>query len=74
MITWFQGDCFELLATDDEKSENAVEALSAIVGEYGVIFASPPWGGQSNGIWSRINRLIENQVQATSPKKSSIST
>jgi len=54
MITWFQGDCFELLATDDEKSENAVEALSAIVGEYGIIFASPPWGGQCDGI------LIEN--------------
>jgi tRNA G37 N-methylase Trm5 len=33
-ITWFEGDCFEIIKTQ----------LKAL-GEYCVIFASPPWGG-----------------------------
>ncbi|KIW29991.1 uncharacterized protein PV07_05772 [Cladophialophora immunda] len=44
-ITWFQGDCFEILGLDESKKGNTVEALKAIAGSYGVIFASPPWGG-----------------------------
>ena len=45
-ITWFQGDCFEILDVDDEKKENAVWQLKTVLGMHGVIFASPPWGGQ----------------------------
>lgn len=33
-ITWFQGDCFEVL-------KNELKALAP----YSVVFASPPWGG-----------------------------
>jgi trimethylguanosine synthase len=41
-ITWFLGDCFELLGT----GKNAVEGLRELVAEYGIIFGSPPWGGK----------------------------
>lgn len=41
-ITWFLGDCFELLGTGDK----AVGGLRELVSEYGVIFGSPPWGGK----------------------------
>ncbi|KAI4200203.1 MAG: hypothetical protein LQ346_002437, partial [Caloplaca aetnensis] len=34
MISWFHGDCFEILKNE----------LSPL-GQYSVIFASPPWGG-----------------------------
>ncbi|KIW99059.1 uncharacterized protein Z519_00722 [Cladophialophora bantiana CBS 173.52] len=44
-ITWFHGDCFEILGLDESKKANTVEALKAIAANYGVIFASPPWGG-----------------------------
>src|SRR6266498_4633200 len=33
-ITWFEGDCFEIIKTQLKD-----------LGEYCVIFASPPWGG-----------------------------
>ena len=47
-ITWFQGDCFEVLGCDDQKrsQEHTVDALAKIIREYGVVFASPPWGGK----------------------------
>ena len=44
-ITWFHGDCFELLGCDEVQSQNAVSALKTVVEMYGVLFASPPWGG-----------------------------
>ena len=50
-ITWFLGDCFELLGLLDgggggEGEEGgAVEVLRTVVGGYGVLFGSPPWGG-----------------------------
>jgi tRNA G37 N-methylase Trm5 len=34
-ITWFEGDCFEIL-------KNQLKDLAP----YGVVFASPPWGGK----------------------------
>jgi trimethylguanosine synthase len=43
-ITWFHGDCFELLGT----GKNAVKGLRELVAEYGVIFGSPPWGGKES--------------------------
>lgn len=52
-ITWFHGDCFEVLGLDESKKENAVEALKAIATQYGVIFASPPWGGSSRLSFTR---------------------
>ena len=44
-ITWFHGDCFEMLGCDEDRKENKVDALSVVIGTYGVLFASPPWGG-----------------------------
>jgi trimethylguanosine synthase len=44
-ITWFHGDCFEILGAMDGRTEKTVDALKAIAGQFGVIFASPPWGG-----------------------------
>jgi len=34
-ISWYEGDCFEIIRHE------LVE-----MGEYGVVFASPPWGGR----------------------------
>ncbi len=44
-ITWFHGDCFEILGAMDGRTEKTVDALKAIAGQFGIIFASPPWGG-----------------------------
>ncbi|KAJ9640761.1 putative diacylglycerol O-acyltransferase tgs1 [Knufia peltigerae] len=46
-ITWFHGDCFEILGAMEGRTEKTVDALKAIVGQFGLIFASPPWGGPS---------------------------
>lgn len=40
-ITWFLGDCFELLGD----GKGAVDGLRELVSEFGIIFGSPPWGG-----------------------------
>lgn len=46
-ITFFHGDCFELLGLDKDKGgEHAVKVLRDVVRTFGVIFASPPWGGK----------------------------
>lgn len=69
-ITWFLGDCFELLGP----GEKAVSGLRELVAEYGIIFASPPWGG--NDISNRYVRALnanELQDQATSWTRSSTS-
>lgn len=36
-ITWFQGDCFDVLASQT--------GLQVLAKEYSVVFCSPPWGG-----------------------------
>jgi trimethylguanosine synthase len=41
-ITWFLGDCFELLG----EGEKSMPQLRELVSGYGVIFGSPPWGGK----------------------------
>ena len=45
-ITWFCGDCFEILGLVEDTAENAVWELQLIIRMHGVIFASPPWGGE----------------------------
>ncbi len=35
-ISWYQGDCFDIIRKD-----------LADLGEHGIIFASPPWGGKN---------------------------
>ena len=35
-ISWYSGDCFQIL-----------KAELAPLGQYSVVFASPPWGGKS---------------------------
>lgn len=46
-ITWFQGDCFELLGVDETLDKGKeVSVLRQMVGSHGIIFASPPWGGK----------------------------
>ena len=42
-ISWFLGDCFEIFASEGSKS---VPGLRQLVEGYGMIFASPPWGGK----------------------------
>ncbi|RMD44013.1 hypothetical protein DV735_g1134, partial [Chaetothyriales sp. CBS 134920] len=41
LITFFQGDCFEILGDGEGK----VEVLKQVLDRFGLIFASPPWGG-----------------------------
>lgn len=36
-ISWYEGDCFKI-----------IEKELADMGEYSVVFASPPWGGMCN--------------------------
>lgn len=45
-ITWFCGDCFEILGLNEDTTENVVWELQLIIRMHGVIFASPPWGGE----------------------------
>jgi trimethylguanosine synthase len=47
-ITWFEGDCFEILGLAGGQNEKAVPALRSVIEQYGVMFASPPWGGKSS--------------------------
>lgn len=55
-ITWFHGDCFELLGVVDTNPAATVGALKAIASQYGIIFASPPWGGKStSAMWHSLN-------------------
>ena len=35
-ISWYEGDCFEIIKNE-----------LADMGEYAVVFASPPWGGMN---------------------------
>ena len=44
-ITFFHGDCFEILGLDDERSGKKINDLVAVIRKAGIIFASPPWGG-----------------------------
>lgn len=57
-ITWFLGDCFELLGTGEE----AVSGLRELVAEYGIIFGSPPWGG-NNILDHYMKALTANDIQ-----------
>ncbi|RMZ83294.1 hypothetical protein DV738_g1346, partial [Chaetothyriales sp. CBS 135597] len=41
LITFFEGDCFEILGDGEGK----VEVLKQVLDRFGLIFASPPWGG-----------------------------
>jgi trimethylguanosine synthase len=45
-ITWLKGDCFQLLGLDGSDSDMA-RTWRTMVSTYGVVFASPPWGGGS---------------------------
>lgn len=48
-ITWFCGDCFEVLGLKEpgeSGTDDGLWQLKAVMGAYGVIFASPPWGGK----------------------------
>lgn len=51
-ITWFEGDCFEILGLQNGSNEKEVPALKAVIEQYGVVFASPPWGGKSSALCS----------------------
>ncbi|ETN39169.1 uncharacterized protein HMPREF1541_05392 [Cyphellophora europaea CBS 101466] len=42
-ITWFEGDCFEILGLKQGKENDT--PLATLIQRHGVIFASPPWGG-----------------------------
>lgn len=57
-ITFFHGDCFELLGLDDGKSGKAVPELIALIQKAGIIFGSPPWGGTCHPKWSGLNILL----------------
>jgi trimethylguanosine synthase len=50
-ITWFEGDCFEIV-------KNQLKD----VGDYSVIFASPPWGGPYVKLGSKMGMLTCNRA------------
>jgi trimethylguanosine synthase len=43
-ITWFEGDCFEILGLTNGKED--ATPLATLIKRHGVMFASPPWGGR----------------------------
>lgn len=45
-ITFFHGDCFELLGLKED-APGKIESLAQVISKAGIIFASPPWGGKS---------------------------
>ena len=45
-ITWLHGDCFEILGLAGSNDVDATDTLRKIASNFGVIFASPPWGGE----------------------------
>jgi len=45
-ITFFHGDCFEILGLDENKQSGKIESLAQVVSKAGIIFGSPPWGGK----------------------------
>ncbi len=57
-ITWFEGDCFELLGLEKTEPSKEVGVLEAVIEQYGVIFASPPWGGKLEIKQSTLRLLI----------------
>lgn len=44
-ITFFLGDCFDILGLNGHKPGVTIDSLAEIVKKAGIIFASPPWGG-----------------------------
>lgn len=46
-ITFFHGDCFDILGLNGVKPGVTVDVLSKVISQAGIIFASPPWGGES---------------------------
>ena len=49
-ITFFHGDCFQILGLDENAKEKTVEGIKELVQGFGVLFASPPWGGVSKSL------------------------
>lgn len=45
-ITFFHGDCFDILGLNGHKEGITVDVLAKVIGQAGIIFASPPWGGE----------------------------
>lgn len=46
-ISFFHGDCFELLGVDDSLDQSkVVKELTQVISAFGILFASPPWGGK----------------------------
>jgi trimethylguanosine synthase len=45
-ITWLKGDCFKLLGLDGSDMDEQARSFHTLASKLGVIFASPPWGGQ----------------------------
>jgi 16S rRNA A1518/A1519 N6-dimethyltransferase RsmA/KsgA/DIM1 with predicted DNA glycosylase/AP lyase activity len=45
-ITWLKGDCLKLLGLDGAEMDEQARSFNALASKLGVIFASPPWGGQ----------------------------
>lgn len=52
-ITFFHGDCFEILGLEQSKPEAKVPSLIQVINKAGIIFASPPWGGKSILVFGR---------------------
>lgn len=44
-ITFFEGDCFDILGLNGNKAGVTIDSLAEVVKKAGIIFGSPPWGG-----------------------------
>jgi len=49
-ISWYEGDCFEVIGRELAK-----------LGKHSVIFASPPWGGKSKGLFHNTGYLLTSK-------------
>jgi trimethylguanosine synthase len=59
-ITWWQGDCFDILGVNNDKEESRV--MAELAREHSIIFASPPWGGTYFQFLCRERQLSFNRT------------
>lgn len=63
-ITFFEGDCFDVLGLNGHASATAV--LAEVIQKAGMIFASPPWGGMfSRRVYDAATDAARSILQGT---------
>lgn len=73
-ITFFEGDCFDILGLNGHKEGVTISSLAEVVRKAGIIFGSPPWGGTIPRQAQARTQANNGQDPPTKNKMCSIST